>query len=166
MSVSRLSRLLMNGNLCRQFSLLNQKNLIPIVASNRFYQRSRRFDDSFFGVASNLMRSLENEFNQMRNSLLRSTSLPVPRIFEFPLEKPSTYDDLIQVDNEGNRKFELQIDLQGFEPEEINVETKGHLLTISAKKEKKVSNTTTGHTYPLTLPNPYLSNISQRTATY
>jgi hypothetical protein len=122
--------------------ICNKNFLTPVVVSNRLVHRRSRLDDSFFGVASNLMRNLENEFNQMRNSLLRSSLLPPMRFLDFPLiEKPSTTEDLISVDDEGNRKFQLQIDLKGFEPEEINLETKGNLLTISAKKEKKVNNT-------------------------
>jgi HSP20 family molecular chaperone IbpA len=138
MSVNLVSRILLNN-------LKQQKLFKPIVGTNRLIHQNRnRFDDSFFGVASNLMRSLENEFNQMRNSLLRSPGLPalppIQRLFELPtfIERPPTSEDLIAVDDQGNRKFQLQVDLKGFEPEEINVETKGNLLVINAKKEKKV----------------------------
>lgn len=128
--------------------LANARLLAPrgaTVSQSARMVHKGRFDDSFFGVASNLMRNLEREFDQMRNSLMRSAfnpSIPfinVPRLFQQPISsnEPVTHEDLIQIDSEGNRKFNVQYDLTGFEPEEVKIATEGNMLCISAKKEKK-----------------------------
>ena len=99
-------------------------------------------DDSIFGVASNLMRGLDYEFNNLKNSLFKDENLPqfsIPAQYLLPLsDRLPKSEDLIMVDKNGNRKFQLEIDLKGFSPEEINIETKGNILTVSAKKEKEV----------------------------
>ena len=138
MSLMKLSRI--------PVSLLRAQNFSASAA--RSLAHRNRFDESFFGVASNLMRNLEKEFDSMRNSLMRSSFTPtipfinVPRLFQLPSaaseSRAITHDDLIVVDDEGNRKFSVQYELSGFEPEEIKISTEGNMLCISAKKEKKV----------------------------
>jgi len=93
-------------------------------------------------MASNLMRSIEREFDHARRMFGRNLiSLPDPtslfRIGELPSTSQS--NELVQLDNEGNRKLHIDFDMSGFQPEEIKVRTQNHNLIISAKKEKKVS---------------------------
>jgi HSP20 family molecular chaperone IbpA len=104
------------------------------------YRRS--YSDPFLGLASSLMRSLDREFNQMRNSMLPSllgatSSLSSPRLFDLAPERIQQEDAII-TDEQGNKKFHLEFDLRGFNPDEIKVKTENKMLTVSAKKEKKV----------------------------
>jgi hypothetical protein len=123
------------------FNLLSAKQKSACLLTREIH-RHRRVDDSIFGVASNLMRTLDYEFNNLKNSFFKDENLPqfsIPSQYLLPIEQrlPKS-EDLIMVDKEGNRKFQLEIDLKGFSPEEINIETKGNILTVSAKKEKEV----------------------------
>lgn len=104
------------------------------------YRRS--YSDPFFGLASSLMRSLDREFNQMRSSMLPSllggtSFLPSPKMFDLAPARMQQEDAII-TDEQGNRKFHLEFDLRGFEPDEVKVKTEHKMLTVSAKKEKKV----------------------------
>lgn len=101
---------------------------------------SSSFDDMVFGMASNLMRSLEREFDFARRqmdknvrNILPSSMLPTSRLLQ-----SVNNNDLVVTDKDGNRKFQLDLDLSEFEPEEIKVKTHGRTLNISAKKERKV----------------------------
>ena len=123
---------------------MSVKNQLPTVVSSRQIYRSRKNDDSIFGIASQLMRNLDYEFNNMRQSLFKNqnspkTSAPAENMFMFPPNRLPKSEDLIMADPEGNRKFQLEIDLKGFAPEEINIETNQNVLTVSARKEKEVS---------------------------
>jgi HSP20 family molecular chaperone IbpA len=107
-------------------------------ASTRF--RSTSLDTYFFNNASSLIRNLENEFDRIRSSMFKnvlSPSLSMPAL-EYPLGADKFASDIVKVDDQGNRKLNLELDLTGFDPAEINIETQGQVLTLSAKKEKKV----------------------------
>lgn len=96
----------------------------------------RPFDDQFFNMASRLMRNLEREFDWMS----RPTSNQWFPALEKSLQQQqqSAWKDLVVTDKDGNRKFQLVLELGDFKPEEIKVKTHGHTLNISAKKESKV----------------------------
>ena len=111
----------------------------PLAITSRHAHQNRRYDDSVFGNTSSLIRNMENEFNNLKNSIFKSAPYQIQSFFGYPTERPSKYEDLISVDEEGNRKFQLQIPLKGFQPEEICIETRGNLLTVSARKEKEVN---------------------------
>jgi HSP20 family molecular chaperone IbpA len=127
----------------RGLQTLLSTNGVRCFSSSSNSLRSRSvYDDTFFNMASNLMRSIEREFDNARRLFGRNLiSLPDPtslfRIGELPATAQSS--DLVQVDNEGNRKLHIEFDMSGFQPEEIKVRTQNHNLIISAKREKKVS---------------------------
>ena len=138
LKVNRLIPRVVSQNLARQISLSSIAN-----RSNKLI----RYDDPFFGMANNLMRGLEQEFDYVRRQMNRRFNM-LDKIWDtndFMLTSPSPLlleplneTDLILVDKEGNRRFQMNLNLAGFAPEEVNVKTKGNCLIVSAKKEIKV----------------------------
>jgi HSP20 family molecular chaperone IbpA len=123
-------------------SLSSANKLISTTSVNNRNALSKWFrDDDYFGSANSLMRSLEREFDNVRRQMERNVFDVDSSLLRFPvlsaLER--TKDDFIIVDKDGNRRFQMQFDLKGFEPEEIQLRTEGQNLMISAKKEKMVS---------------------------
>lgn len=111
---------------------------------NKQLMRLPTYDDAFFGMASNLMRNLEREFDFMNRQASKAYQGlggwgwgPSPRSL-FKLDEAFKPEEIIQVDESGNRSFKLNLSLKGFDPEDIKVNTEGQVLNISAKKEKKV----------------------------
>ncbi len=128
--MNRISKILTNA-------LQNGRTISNIQLPAFKRSRSTSFDNYFFNNASSLIRNLENEFDRLRSSMF--TNVLNPTLPMTPIsDKIST--DIVQIDEQGNRKLNLELDLSGFDPEsEIKIETKGHVLTLSAKKEKTVS---------------------------
>ena len=138
LQVNRLIPRVVSQNLVRQISSSSNVN-----RGNKLV----RYDDPFFGMANNLMRGLEQEFDFVRRQMNRRFNMldkiwdtndfmvtsPSPLLLE-----PLSETDLITVDKEGNRRFQMNLNLTGFAPEEVNVKTKGNCLIVSAKKEIKV----------------------------
>ena len=122
-------------------SLSSVRNLSLTSRSN--IARARwPFGEDIFGVASNMMRNLEKEFDFMRRQMDRSFKelgglsnyfLPTSGAPELSGENQ------VVVDKDGNRKFQIGFDMRDFKPEEIHVKTHGQNLIISAKTEKKVN---------------------------
>ena len=118
------------------------RNLIRNVSTTTPLNRGKlvSYEEPVFGMASNLMRNLEQEFDLIRNRLVNRNS-----IFEdlwntpalFPVLDPFQERNLIKTDNEGNRSFNLSLNLKEFSPEEVKVKTVGQNVVISAKTEKK-----------------------------
>lgn len=97
----------------------------------------RPFDDTFFNMASRVMRNLEREFDWVsRQASPRLNGQWFPAIERSMQENLN--NDLIVTDKDGNRKFQLVLELSDFQPEEIKIKTEGHTLNISAKKESQV----------------------------
>lgn len=135
--VSNSLRQLMKLNSLRSVSAANSR---PFTAtrtsnSNKNLRVWRPFDDTFFNMASRLMRNLEREFDWVNRQTANS------RFFPAMLERQTEnlVNDMIVTDKDGNRKFQLVLDLGDFQPEEIKVKTEGHTLSVSAKKQKQVS---------------------------
>ena len=124
-------------------SLSSANKLISTTSVNNRNALSKWFsrDDDYFGNANTLMRSLEREFDNVRKQMEKNffdmdrSFLRLPALSAID----KTKEDFIIVDKDGNRRFQMQFDLKGFEPEEIQVKTEGHNLIVSAKKEQKVS---------------------------
>ena len=110
-------------------------------------------DSSLLSMAMNMLRSLEREFENAQNRMTKEFKremLPPIKSFYSPLlsNKPMSLlsaenkvnrdFDMVTVDEHGNSKFQLVLDLSDFTPEEIKITTKGHTLMISAFKEKQV----------------------------
>lgn len=117
------------------------RNISLTPQNNRLFGRSQApYDDTFFGLASNLMRSLEREFDFARRQLDRTVGQVLPQTYLPSIFSRFSRDesDIIKVDQEGNRKLQLSFDLSEFDPEDIKVKTHGHNLKITAKREKKV----------------------------
>lgn len=136
--------LLKNTNLFRAaylrcFSPNAFRNVSLSSNNNRmFFGRHDPFEDKFFGLASNLIRSLEREFDYAKNQFEKTMNL-IPPNYLPSLTRPKALEtDIFRVDNEGNRSLQMQFDLSDFEPEEVKIKTHGHSLKITAKKEKKV----------------------------
>jgi len=87
-------------------------------------------DDSFLGAASDMIRSMDREFDAVRNRMLHNFS----QAQSWSNPDISSHD-MIKVDKDGNRNFEIAFDMRGFKPEEIKVKTEGRLLVVKAKKE-------------------------------
>ncbi len=60
----------------------------------------------------------------------------IHRIFFERWEKK--FNDFVLTKSDGSKKFHLSVNVHGFEPEEIKIKTQNGLITISAKKKKKV----------------------------
>jgi HSP20 family molecular chaperone IbpA len=103
---------------------------------NRQLMRQPNFDDSFFGMASSVMRNLEREFDFMNRQFNKNLQLssPVKSIFDVD----NMMQNCIQIDDKGDRNFSLRLNVVGFDPEEIQVNTEGQNLQIQAKSEKSV----------------------------
>jgi HSP20 family molecular chaperone IbpA len=124
-------------------NLSSANKLISTTSVNNRNALSRWFsgEDDYFGNANTLMRNLEREFEHVRKQM-EANVLDVDRSFLRLPPLPAidkTKEDFITVDKEGNRRFQMQFDLKGFEPEEIQLKTEGHNLMVSAKKERTVS---------------------------
>lgn len=141
MSLSNNIRALRPASL-RSISGLATRSFTTTVSQKR--SRDGYLDDSLFSMASSLMRSLEKEFDYARRRMVKNLGyFPLPTESMLPtLISPSSRAiarDLITTDDQGNRKFQLPLDLSGFEPEEIKIKTRGHTLDVKAKKEKQVA---------------------------
>ena len=108
-------RSLINNQAVRNLSLTPQRD--------RFFSRHNDpFEDRFFGLASNLMRSLEREFDYARRQFDKTMNL-LPTSYLPSLSRPKFESDLVHIDNEGNRKLQISYDLSDFEPEEVKIKT-------------------------------------------
>jgi len=119
-------------------------------SSVRNYNRNPWFNDSIFGTASNVFRGLEREFDRMQRQLdnsfggltsgLTSPTSDNRSLAQLPYEGRDQAD-MITTDADGARKFHLNFDMRGFEPEEIKIKTQNGMLVVSAKREEKDQNT-------------------------
>ena len=103
---------------------------------NKNRQLTKFVNNDPFDLAANLMRDLEREFQRTRSQLEKNFFNIDRNFLSLPIEKTSS--DPIIVDKDGNRRFQMVFDLNGFAPEEIKVMTEGQNLKVFAKKEKKV----------------------------
>lgn len=122
------------------------------------FNRDHNSDDHLFGMASNLMRNLEREFDYARRqlekgftglNLSQQKTLSAPSSSHKSTGEPKSssslvaqdaFDEFVITDEAtGARRFQMSFDLRGFEPEEIKVRTQGNYLTVSAKKEQASS---------------------------
>ena len=94
------------------------------------------YDDAFFGMASNIMRNLEREFDFMNRQFNKTYQVGSAIKSMFDME--DMMKDCIQVDEGGDRTFKLKLKVAGFQPEDIQVNTEGQNLMIQAKTEKNV----------------------------
>jgi hypothetical protein len=110
-----------------------------------------RLDNSVFGLANNIFREMDREFDRMRNRMTSRFNLLTPENWvaqpevsnwlSSPLLEQAEQDllpSMVSTDKDGNRKFELVLNLKEFKPEEIKVKTVGQNLVVSAKTERKV----------------------------
>ena len=114
--------------------IIRQFSMNPVL--NRQLMRQPSFDDSFFGMASSVMRNLEREFDFMNRQFNKNLMLGSPT--KSILDLDNMLKDCISIDENGNRNFSLKLNVSGFDPEEIRVNTEGQLLQIQAKSEKNV----------------------------
>jgi HSP20 family molecular chaperone IbpA len=136
-NLQRLAR--QNGGLLNATTSRNL-SLVPRKRDNKSWlSPSGSIDDSFFSMASNIMRTLEREFDYARRQMERSFGGSTLASILPEVASRLNRNDLITIDEKGNRKFELALDMSDFEPEEIKIKTHGHNLKISAKREKKVN---------------------------
>lgn len=102
-----------------------------------------------------MMRGLEQEFDYLRNQINKRfnklegdfwedegdyITSPNPLRLLSPLQTTMLpmLPDVISTDKEGNRSFNLSINVKEFKPEEVKVKTIGKNIVVSAKTEKKV----------------------------
>lgn len=107
-----------------------------------------KIDPSLTGMATNLVRDMEREFDTIRNRMNNRFNMlspwadlmPSPWTFSIlePWQEIELPSSLIKTDKDGNRKFELSLNLREFKPEDIKVKTVGQNIVVSAKTEKKV----------------------------
>ena len=117
-------------------TLLSNTRYISLV-SNKNRHSSKLFSNDPFDFASNLMRDLDREFQRTRSQLEKNFFNFDTGLLSRPMEKSI---DPIVVDKDGNRRFLMSFNLEGFSPEEVKVKTEGNSLCVSAKKEKQVIN--------------------------
>jgi HSP20 family molecular chaperone IbpA len=80
------------------------------------HHHRRNVPDINISPVSNFFERWEKEFDRMRQK----------------------FNDFVLTESDGSKKFHLSVNVHGFEPEEIKIKTQNGLITISAKKEKKV----------------------------
>lgn len=135
---------------------LVSSNLSRSFATSQALSRGalRRIDDPLWGISSNMMRGLEQEFDYLRNQINKRfnnlenvwgeegdfITSPNPLSLLSPLQTSllPILPDVISVDKDGNRSFNLSINVKEFKPEEVKVKTVGKNVVVSAKTEKKV----------------------------
>ena len=117
-------------------TLLSNTRYISLVP-NKNRHSSKLFSNDPFDFASNLMRDLDREFQRTRSQLEKNFFNFDTGLLSRPMEKSI---DPIVVDKDGNRRFLMSFNLEGFSPEEVKVKTEGKSLCVSAKKEKQVIN--------------------------
>lgn len=136
--------------------LVSSQSAIRGVATSQPLNRGalKRIDDPFWGMSSNMMRGLEQEFDYLRNQINKRfnnlgndfwedegyITSPNPLRLLSPLQTTMLpmLPDVISTDKEGNRSFNLSINVKEFKPEEVKVKTVGKNIVVSAKTEKKV----------------------------
>jgi len=123
--------------------LLALKNLsrLSTIGTRYFWHHHhhprRNLPETYFGSVSNVFERWEKEFDRMQeqfNNFFRDlknnqvvTSYSVGE------------NDSIITESDGTKKFHLSLNVRDFQPEEIKIKTQNGTLTISAKKEKKVT---------------------------
>ena len=141
--------------LFRSTPKLVTNNLARSIATSQPINRGalRRIDDPLWGMSSNLMRGLEQEFDYLRNQINKRfnnlendfweddtfVTSPNPLRLLSPLQTTllPMLPDVVSVDKDGNRTFNLSINVKEFKPEEVNVKTVGKNVVVSAKTERK-----------------------------
>ena len=132
-------RQLAKPNTLRSLSAATSRQFGTSPVSERNLRIWQPFDDTFFNMASRVMRNLEREFDWVSRQAINYN--PSSKLFpsEGASALESAFNNSVVTDKDGNRKFQLALDLRDFTPEEIKVKTHGHTLNISAKKETQVS---------------------------
>jgi kynurenine--oxoglutarate transaminase/cysteine-S-conjugate beta-lyase/glutamine--phenylpyruvate transaminase len=109
-----------------------------------------RLDNEIMGLANHVFRDMDREFERMRNRMTSRFNLLTPEIWSDPTafiapmslleSEQNLLPSMVTTDKEGNRKFQLALNLKEFKPEEIKVKTVGKNLVVSAKTERKDEN--------------------------
>ncbi len=109
-----------------------------------------RLDNSVLGLTNNIFREMDKEFERMRKRITNRFNFLTPENLSMQpevsnwlsspfLESEQEFlPSMVNTDKEGNRKFQLALNLKEFKPEEIKVKTVGQNLVVSAKTERKV----------------------------
>jgi HSP20 family molecular chaperone IbpA len=138
--MSSLAKYLHTAKYCRTVSSLNNitRCLSMTQTNNRNTSLANRLP--FNDVATNFIRSMEQEFEWAKRKLDRTMS-ELGRFDLLPPVSSVVDNDFIETDKHGNRRFRLVFDLREYDPENIKIKTtKDHYMVLSAKKEKKVGN--------------------------
>ncbi|RNA00745.1 Body wall muscle HR-29 [Brachionus plicatilis] len=114
-----------------------RKFSISTSTNRMFFGHHDPFEDRFFGLASNLMRNLEREFDNTKRQFEKTMNLLPPNYLPSLIRPKALESNIVRMDNEGNRSLQIEYDLSDFEPEEVKIKTHGHTLKIKAKKEQK-----------------------------
>lgn len=122
----------------RQLAKLNSLRVVSLyprefsttsVSQSKNLRVWRPFDDSIFDFPSRFIRELD----------WANRNIGANQWFPAIEKTMKGLNDLVVTDKDGNRKFQLILELGDFKPEEIKVKTHGRSLNISAKKETQVS---------------------------
>ena len=118
-----------------------ERTLAPSILDSHF------FDDIFDDVNREICRM----HHDLRHGMMRLRS---ENRFQQPAKQMKNVRDCIVSSDDGSEEFRLNVDLNAFTPEEINVKTKGNLLSIAAKHEKSTDDSTVLHEFSrsFTLP--------------
>ncbi|CAF0859426.1 unnamed protein product [Adineta steineri] len=153
MALARFSqRLFAPTTFCR-LSLIGNKN-----GSVRYFFHRRHchehLPEAYFASTSNAFQRWEKEFERMQqhfNNYLQNLK-PNRSIIDFPSSRNN--NDLIITEADGSRKFQISLNTQGFEPDDIKIKIQNGNLIISAKKEKKANNNYSLHEFSQTYSLP------------
>jgi hypothetical protein len=132
-----VSRLLAPKNLSRLSTIGSQSG--PMRYFWHHHHHRRNVPEKYFGSMTDVFERWEKEFDRMQqqfNSFFQ----------DLKNNRPLTTSDstiggeneMIIKESDGSKKFHLSLNVRDFEPEEIKIKTQDGILTISAKKEKKV----------------------------
>ncbi|CAL1277657.1 unnamed protein product [Larinioides sclopetarius] len=110
------------------------------ISPVRNYWRRGAFSELSSAIQSmeNRMREMDREMNRFFEDVQRTSPVKLPNILS-PLEWSRTREIPVIAKDGGGRVYKVELDMQGMEPEDINVTLKDQELTILAKKEEKRS---------------------------
>ena len=123
-----LSRLLVPKNLHRLSTI--GANQGPVRQFWHHHHHHRRE----LPVISNVIERWEKEFDRMQEQFNNFfQNMKTDRVV------PSANKNLLVTESDGSKKFHLSFNVHGFDPEEIKIKTHNGTITISARKENKVT---------------------------
>lgn len=127
-----------------------------VCGIRNYWRRRNMFSElsSAMQMVENRMKEMDREVNRMFDELQRGSPLKLPRSLS-PLEYFRGREIPVVSKDGKNQNYQLQLDMEGMSPEDINITLKNNQLTVAARKEEKGSDgsqVVSEYKYHYTLP--------------